>query len=143
MNENLDLTKILEGCPKGTEFHSSVWGKVIFEGITCSPDDNFPIKITNCIGKYIFLPKSGKFDNVYEDSECILFPSKDQRDWSKFERFWDKQKVEKFEPKTLQPFDKVLVRNHSTDPWRTNIFGYINEYPDKTIECAGFYWQLC
>lgn len=30
MNENLDLTKILEGCPKGTEFYSNVWGKIFF-----------------------------------------------------------------------------------------------------------------
>ena len=44
------------------------------------------------------------------DGECTLFPSKDQRVWSKFEMFWDKPKVERFDPKTLQPFDKVLVR---------------------------------
>ena len=44
------------------------------------------------------------------NGECTLFPSKDQRDWSKFVRFWDKPKVDKFDPKTLQPFDKVLVR---------------------------------
>lgn len=30
------------------------------------------------------------------DGECTLFPSKDQRDWSKFRRFWDEPKVEKF-----------------------------------------------
>ena len=78
MNENLDLTKILEGCPVGTEFYSSIYGKIIFEGITCSPDDNFPIKFTNYTGKCIFLPKSGKYD--YENAECIVFPSKDQRD---------------------------------------------------------------
>ena len=30
MNENIDLTEILEGCPKGTEFYSSIFGKVLF-----------------------------------------------------------------------------------------------------------------
>lgn len=30
MNENIDLTKILEGCPVGTKFYSSVYGKVDF-----------------------------------------------------------------------------------------------------------------
>ena len=123
MNENLDLTKTLEGCPKGTEFHSSSYGKIIFEGITCNPNDNFPIEFRDCKGGYVFLPKSGKYD--YENAECIVFPSKDQRDWSKFERFWDKPKVEKFDPKTLQPFDKILVRNSNWNSWVCDLFSHI------------------
>ena len=31
MNENLDLTKILKGCPKGTKFYSPIYGEVRFE----------------------------------------------------------------------------------------------------------------
>ena len=30
MNENLDLTKILKGCPEGTKLYSSVFGEVSF-----------------------------------------------------------------------------------------------------------------
>ena len=33
MNENIDLTQILEGCPKGTKFYSSAFGEVVFQGI--------------------------------------------------------------------------------------------------------------
>lgn len=33
MNENIDLTKILEGCPLGTKFYSPIYGEVEFEGI--------------------------------------------------------------------------------------------------------------
>ena len=33
MNENIDLTEILKGCPKGTELYSTVYGKVQFERI--------------------------------------------------------------------------------------------------------------
>ena len=43
MNKNLDLTKILEGCPKGTELYSTIYGKVRFEGIISS--DVCPIEI--------------------------------------------------------------------------------------------------
>ena len=43
MNENLDLTKILDGCPKGTELYSTVYGKVQFERI--NNYDSYPIKI--------------------------------------------------------------------------------------------------
>ena len=47
----------------------------------------------------------------------MLFPSKDQRDWSKFKV--EKPNRPKFDPKTLQPFDKVLARisNESYTTW--------------------------
>ena len=124
MNENLDLTIILDGCPKGTEFHSNIYGKIIFEGITCSPNDNFPIVFRDCQGGCVFLPKSGKYD--YENAECIVFPSKEQRDWSKFERFWDKSKAERFDPKTLQPFDKILARDCHDELWNIDLFSHKN-----------------
>ena len=98
MNENIDLTKILEGCPKGTKFYSSIWGTVTFAGI----DDvmNYPIRIksynkTNGEGLTQGVTKDGRYYRPF-DGECILFPSKDQRDWAKFERFWDKPNEEKF-----------------------------------------------
>ena len=145
MNENLDLTKILEGCPKGTEFYSSIFGEVSLESISTS--DKYPIGIQaynnfSNIPVCIYYTKDGRYSCAY-DGECTLFPSRTQRDWAKFERFWDKPKVEKFDVNTLQPFDKVLVRNHPNDPWRATIFGYIIEYPDKTIDCAGFWWKCC
>ena len=139
MNENLDLTKILKGCPKGTEFHSSAYGKIIFEGITCNPNDNFPIEFRDCQGGYLFLPKSGKYS--YEDAECIVFPSKDQRDWSKFERFWDKPKKEKFDPNTLQPFDKVLVRDEDCY-WTADLFSHIDDSIGKVC-CSVFLLKQC
>ena len=40
-----------------------------------------------------------------------MFPSKDQRDWAKFTAPWLKK--DKFDPKTLKPFDKVLTRRGS------------------------------
>ena len=142
MNENLDLTKILEGCPKGTEFYHAGFGRVWFFGIDLDSDYPIRLSLNNDPCDNTFLTKKGTV-NVQYDGECILFPSRTQRDWNKFERFWDKPKVEKFDPKTLQPFDKVLMRNHSTDIWQPNFFGYINDENPKTISCFGFYWDYC
>ena len=33
---------------------------------------------------------SDNWGNYLYSDECLLFPSKEQRDWSKFVRFWDK-----------------------------------------------------
>lgn len=125
MNENIDLTKILDGCPEGTKLYSSIFGEVIFIRID-RENPSYPILIkVSFEPKWRNLTKQGKFYAAV--GECTLFPSKDQRDWSKFERFWDKPKVEKFDPKTLQPFDKVLARNNPNDPWSIELFSHKEE----------------
>ena len=43
MNENIDLTKILKNCPKGTKLHSTIFGDVKFCYIDES--DAYPIKL--------------------------------------------------------------------------------------------------
>ena len=143
MNENLDLTKILDGCPEGTNIYSTLHGVVKFKRIDLTNKD-YPILVKSYFDYNINCKRYTKDGKFYiETGECILFPDKNQRDWSKFERFWDKPKVEKFNLKTLQPFDKVLMRNHSIETWKPNFFGYINDENPKTISCFGFYWNYC
>ena len=60
---------------------------------------------------------------IHYDGECTLFPSKEQRDWSKFTASWYKK--EKFDPKTLKPFDKVLVRDSHNAVWFCKWFSHI------------------
>lgn len=139
MNENLDLTKILEGCPIGTKFYSSIFGEVVFLRID-RENPSYPILIkVSFEPKWRNLTKQGKFYAAV--GECTLFPSKNQRDWSKFIRFWDKPKIDRFDPKTLQPFDKVLVRDSSLGVWGVDIFGYLN---DKYGCCfCSVRWNQC
>ena len=129
MNENLDLTKILDGCPKGTKLYSTLQGEVDFVRINIF--DSHPIVVSvhkkhTDTTKCDFYAKDGRYNNLY-DGECILFPSKIQRDWSKFERFWYKSKIERFDPKTLQPFDKVLARDNPNDLWNIELFSHKEE----------------
>ena len=119
MNENIDLTKILKNCPKGWKFYSSAFGEVEFDYI--SEYSTNPICIRVNANFYPFLNKYGKY-YIENKGECILFPSKDQRDWGKFSAPWYKK--EKFDPKTLQPFDKVLVRDSCSCPWRCAFYSH-------------------
>ena len=122
MNENLNLVEILEGCPRGTKFYSSVFGEV--ELLEIKEGYLQPIGLRCLDGDSVYIGVGGRLSPSY-DGECTLFPAKDQRDWAKFERFWDKPKVEKFDVNTLQPFDKVLVRNYNNRIWEPDFFGYI------------------
>ena len=118
MNENNDLTKILKDCPIGWEFYSSIYGYVIFHRIENSSE--YPVKFfyinKNNSKNYCSVTKQGLHVSCF-NGECTLFPSKDQRDWSKFTAPWYKK--ERFDPTTLNPFDKVLVKvsNESFNTW--------------------------
>ena len=92
MNENIDLTKILKDCPIGWEFYSSIYGYVIFHRIENSSE--YPVKFSyinkNNSKNYGSVTKQGLHVS-YFNGECTLFPSKDQRDWSKFTAPWYKK----------------------------------------------------
>lgn len=120
MNENIDLTKILKNCPKGWEFHSSIYGKVRFEEMRKYKE--YPVLALRSNGVLASFSREGKCDDD-PDSECCLFPSKEQRDWSKFSAPWYKK--EKFNPKTLKPFDKVLVRDSHDGTWQCSILSHV------------------
>ena len=138
MNENIDLTKILKNCPVGTEFYHLIYDKVYFFGIDLK-DIDYPIHLSNCKDYMtnITLTENGKHLAGF-DGECILFPSKDQRDWSKFSAPWYKK--EKFDPKTLKPFDRVLVRDRDIEHWICSLFSHIIN--DKYL-CIGSCFIYC
>ena len=120
MNENIDLTKILKDCPKGWKLYSPLCGEVKFDSIT--ENSEFPITVLyETMG--IYLTREGTYCSGIKGAECILFPSKDQRDWSKFTAPWYEE--ERFDPKTLKPFDKVLVSDEHHTRWRCSFFSHI------------------
>ena len=123
MNENINLIKILKNCPKGWEFYSSLLGDVEFEGIRDDEKEAYPIWVK--VGKLAYttgFTKEGV--HLKGKGECTLFPSKDQRDWSKFTAPWYKN--EKFDPNTLKTFDRVLTRHFDDERWEINFYSYTN-----------------
>ena len=122
MNENIDLTKILKNCPEGWEFYSPLFGEVYFQKIR--NDDENAIGVTKGVVQASFTKKGWYYADLSD--ECLLFPSKDQRDWNKFSAPWYKnEKKEKFNPKTLKVFDKILVRDSHIGNWFAAEFSHI------------------
>ena len=141
MNENIDLTKILKDCPEGTKFYTPMWGYVTFIEINKGVNNVYPIRIdANTISGYIKLTKDGRYLFNRKDSECIIFPSKEQRDWSKFTAPWYKK--DRFDPKTLKPFDKVLARIDNQSFWCCELFSFI-DYIANIVKCCGTYYDYC
>lgn len=76
------------------------------------------------------------------DGECILFHSRENRDWSKFTAPWYKK--ERFDPKTLVAFEKVLVRLTKDCIWNATFFSHYDKevkwgcYPFVTTSCKSY-----
>ena len=83
METKINITTILKDKPKGTKLYSTVHGECTFEAIT---DEIF--KIHFCTSKFGLMQAGEctliKFGNMFDDGECIIFPSKEMQDWSKF-----------------------------------------------------------
>lgn len=83
MEENINIVEILKDKPQGTKLYSSACGKCKLEEVD---DKSFKISFYNSMFGFMnggewYLDKNGK---LYDDGECVVFPSKEMRNWSKF-----------------------------------------------------------
>ena len=83
MEEKINVVAILKDKPRGTKLYSSACGKCKLEEVD---DKSFKISFYNSKFGFMnggegYLDKNGK---LYDDGECVVFPSKEMRDWHKF-----------------------------------------------------------
>lgn len=133
--KKLNLCEILKDCPKGARLYSPIIGECKLDHIT----DNL-VFVEYMSSRYTTFYKDGRFSDGY-DGECCLFPSKDNRDWSTWKN--PKPKVKRFDPKTLKPFDKVLVRDEFNYIWCPSLFGYMAENEVYPCRCCDDNYKFC
>ena len=134
MNENLNLVEILKDVPKGTKLWSSICGECTVQYIDNFSD--FPI-ICLAVDKYgrekqIFFTKYGCFFSVgseFANGECVLFSSKDNRDWSTF-------KVPKAHKK-FEPYQKVLVKVYGKSDWDAGLYNHYDALTNRHYLIGG------
>lgn len=142
MNENLNLVKILKDCPKGTKLYTPIIGEVELYKIHENNNSSYPINViyNNENEDEVFsFTKDGRFDKNAPINSCLLFPSKNQYDWSKF-----KCSKPKFDPDTLKPFDKVLVKDLGKDEvWQAAFFSHIGKGAFPFVCSGSILWRKC
>ena len=121
--QELNLCEILKYCPDGETFWSPMLGDVKFYGIELNR------KLVNVIlenGETWDINADGTitFGGTTTSPEIMLYPSREQRDWTKVK--YEKKK-ERFDPKTLQPFDRVLAASMADGRWVCDFFSHIGE----------------
>lgn len=123
----INIAKILEKAPKGTKLYSLEYGTVTLEEINLNA--TYPIIVKTYLGEERHYYKDGR-PNANYMGECLLFPSKEQRDWSKF-------KV----PCQFKPFDKVVVRNEFI--WHIDFFERYEPDEEIPYKCIHQIWLDC
>lgn len=83
MKEKINIAKILKDKPVGLKFYSNTFGYISFNGVH-KDKVYFFSEDTNAHS----VKPNGK---MYDGGECIIFPSKEMRDWEKFS--WKKGDV--------------------------------------------------
>ena len=131
--QELNLCEILKYCPDGETFWSPMLGDVKFYGIELNR------KLVNVIlenGETWNINADGTitFGGTTTSPEIMLYPSREQRDWTKVK--YEKKK-ERFDPKTLKPFDKVIFKGHGM--WFCGLFSHIH----NSYACIGETYHKC
>ena len=133
----LNLCEILRDCPRGTKLYSTVLGYVIFQGIIAG--EVYPIVVSCENGVTEDFTADGKMFIDY-DGECTLFPSKEQRSWTDFTAPWYKK--ERFDPKTLKPFDRILGGDYGLK-WGVDFFSHTCNDEYHPYRCVGNIYKYC
>lgn len=128
----MNIAEILKDCPKGTKLYSPIYGELSLLSVQLAFNYSICCRVVRS-GNIVDFTKKGKMNPT--DAEPTLFPSKDQRDWSKF-GVTDQESKHQF-----KPFDKVLVRDGDDNEWVCDFFSHIDER--DLYYCIGSWWVQC
>ena len=117
----INLVNILKHCPKGTRLYSPIYGEVVLDSVQ-SKSIYTLAKTNNGATLVVEFNHLGRLYYEFSNSECVLFPSKDQRDWDKFRIPAKKGDIMMFDDKSA-----VFMIDAMTDDYVT-IIAYVDKY---------------
>lgn len=82
MENKINIAELLKDCPSGMELYSPIFGELKFNEVNAINNRILVVQQNDYITEF---ESDGRLINC-KNGECLLFPSKDQRDWSKFQR---------------------------------------------------------
>ena len=127
----MSIADILKNVPEGTKLYSPICGECkfvrVYEG---SQGIEVEYYHKNVSSGYLLFNNDGSY---ILGGECLLYPSKGNKDWSTF------KKVPKIKTE-FKPFEKVLVRCDADSAWTPDFYGrYVNGYH----VCVGSSFKYC
>ena len=142
MNENINLVEILKNAPMGTKLWSPLCGECSLYRVDMSSEVPIIVEVKrdenneDCILRFA---ANGKYFNRLTSAECLLFPSKQNRDWLTFK---PSQKHKHFEPgqKVLVPYYDCNNIDYNNNKWRLTFYSHYDKSSKHHITTCGIYW---
>lgn len=78
----INIAEILKDCPKGMKLYSPIYGTVGL--LKVDSNSEYSIKTVTSIDRPGSFTPYGRLYEKYPSAECLLFPSSEMRDWTKF-----------------------------------------------------------
>lgn len=76
MEQSINIAALLKDCPRGTKLYSPICGECELFNVTSNTDERIYVKYHEIT---VTFDKDGRMD--FGNGECLLFPSKEVRDW--------------------------------------------------------------
>lgn len=144
MENKINIAEILKDCPKGMKLYSLIYGEVELSLID-DTNDNYPICIKTNLGSLVNFTKDGRYAIRFPTAECLLFPSSEMRDWTRFFKRGDvlrsiddgAQAVFKgWESDDYTSFYASIVHHAEVDEWDEDVVFAVESFYKESEEFA-------
>lgn len=143
MNNKINIAEILKDCPKGMKLYSPIYGTVGL--LKVNSNSVYSIMTATSIDRAGSFTSEGRLYEKYPSAECLLFPSSEMRDWTKFFKRGDvvrsiddgAQAVFKgWESDDYTSFYASIVHHAEVDEWDEDIVFAVESFYKEYEEFA-------
>jgi len=132
----INVAQLLKDAPTDMKLYSPLLGEVKFKYIN---DSKFGIVVEDSEECYRSFDKYGRYFTIYNNAECLLFPSKDCRTWEGWKASKPHYDISNFKPKQW-----VLVRDDDEWEWALTRFSHLSNGSASLFVCInGASFQQC
>ena len=123
MNEDINIAEILKDAPNNTRLYSPIYGIVRFDRLRID-NKTIEVSVDNTYKHFDYYGRAiwhNLSDVMLTGEECLLFPSKENRDWLTFKAPW--------KHKYFEPFQKVLIPGiiDNVHYWFANLYSHYDK----------------
>lgn len=138
-NSDINIADILRDCPQGTPLYSRMTGKLELQQVFEKGCDTYPIQ-ADVIYEYedpkndtfASFTSTGRWSKEFPNGECLLFPSLEMQDWTKFFRRGDvvvcvglgvTAVFEEWDSEDYTEFRTTVEYDNKEDIWGVKLYG--------------------
>lgn len=144
MENKINIAEKLKDYPNGLKLYSPIYGEVKFYKIDID-NESYPIAVKNSNKGIVYFAEDGRYSTAFDTAECLLFPSSEMRDWTKFFKRGDvvrsiddgAQAVFKgWESDDYTSFYASIVHHAEVDEWDEDIVFAVESFYKEYEEFA-------